>query len=73
MSCGCKDKKTEAPAVVEPTPIKPDRLSINCYCGLMRLIPTGLKVNDTFELVPCPKCGTPFKGIFVDGGVYERN
>jgi hypothetical protein len=68
---GCDCNKKPAVAVPAPTPVKYDRLSINCFCGISRLIPTGLKVNDTFDLVPCPKCGTPFRGVFVEGGVYE--
>jgi hypothetical protein len=45
------------------------KLAINCFCGLLRIVPPGLKVGDTFELAPCPKCHTPFRGKCVEGGV----
>lgn len=55
-----KGEGTVTPPVVETS-----RLYINCVCGLIRLIPAGLKPGDEFELVPCLKCGAPFKGRFV--------
>lgn len=64
MGCDCEKTK---PEVVEEVPTS--RLAINCYCGLARMIPTGLKVGDTFSLVPCPKCGSTFIGKFVGNGV----
>lgn len=80
MCAGCTQKaieraeqmKLEAAAkAAEVKPVAPPREGINCYCGLFRLIPTGLNVNDTFELVPCPRCGTSFKGVRTEDGVRE--
>lgn len=51
--------------------VKPSRLGINCHCGLFRMLPTGLNVDDTFALVPCPKCGYALRGKFVGEGVEE--
>lgn len=81
MSCTpCEEKKKkaaeEAALVADPQPVEvptPIREGINCYCGLFRLIPTGLKVDDIFDLVPCPKCGTMFRGRYMEGGVEEVN
>jgi len=76
MCAGC-DKKTlekaaEALKAEEPKSYPPPRLAMTCPgCGLKRLLPTGLNVNDTFELVPCPKCANTFKGQFVGNGVQE--
>jgi predicted RNA-binding Zn-ribbon protein involved in translation (DUF1610 family) len=48
------------------------RIAMNCPdCGLRRLLPTALKLQDIFELCPCPKCGNAFKGRFVGNGVEE--
>ena len=69
MSCNCNKPKPAPEAPKDYTPVSSMRLSINCYCGLMRLIPTGLAVGDTFELAPCPTCGVGFKGKFVGHGV----
>ncbi len=78
MCAGCTKQQLEKAAKAmsetksEPIPIAPARLSINCPgCGLMRLLPTGLNVNDVFELVPCPKCANAFRGQFVGNGVQE--
>ena len=70
MGCDCKGgngKAKDLPIDMsgEYTPVKPSRLSIYCNCGLQRLIPTGLEEGDSFELVPCPKCGGGFRGIFM--------
>jgi hypothetical protein len=63
------DAKSEA---IPPVPVPAARLSMNCPgCGLTRLLPTGLNVNDIFELVPCPKCANAFRGQFVGNGVQE--
>jgi len=74
MACKpCEEKKKAAAAAVEQSKpvVHPSRLAIHCYCGLTRLIPAGLKPDDIFELVPCPKCGTGFRGKFVGEGVEE--
>lgn len=34
-----------------------NRHSIQCGCGLWRLIPRDAIEGDEFRLVPCPKCG----------------
>ncbi len=65
--------KAESESKSIPAPYPPPRLGINCYCGLLRLIPTGLNVDDTFELCPCPRCGMSFKGKFKGDGVEEIN
>lgn len=70
MPCKCNENKPPRPAEEAPV-VQPSRLAIHCFCGLTRLIPAGLKVNDTFELVPCPKCGSGFRGKLVDQGVEE--
>lgn len=48
-----RSTKTIGPADV------PDynRHSIQCGCGLWRLIPARAVEGDEFTLVPCPKCG----------------
>lgn len=80
MSCGCKDKSKQpaepvTPQVTAPPLAAPEvkyhRLGIHCYCGLYRLIPEGLKFGETFTLVPCPKCGSDFRGRLIDETVVE--
>lgn len=66
-------KKAQEAKAVAPQDYPPPRLAINCVCGLKRLIPTGLKLDDIFDLVPCPKCGMAFKGQFKGDEVQEVN
>lgn len=67
----CK-KCNKDKSMTNPEPIT-NRLFINCPgCGLMRLLPDSLEVNTTFDLVPCPKCGSAFCGTFVGNGVEGR-
>lgn len=44
-----------------PAPHKPDsgtvKLAIPCGCGILRMLPDGVKDGDTVTLVPCPRCG----------------
>lgn len=51
--------------------VHPGRLAITCGCGLMRLLPSGLKEGESFTLVPCLKCGQSLQGQFVGNGVQE--
>lgn len=78
MPCGCKDKSNPAAKAVTsgvtpapPAEVKYHRLGIHCYCGLYRLIPEGLKFGEIFTLVPCPKCGSDFRGRLIDETVVE--
>lgn len=76
MGCPCRDKMPPdvAPAFASPETEQwvPNRFLINCKgCGLNRMLPKGIKEGDSFELVPCPKCATPFKGIFQVDQVEE--
>ena len=71
--CGCNKAAAPLPAeqVTTPSP-EPDRWVILCAgCGLRRLIPAGLKVGETFELVPCPRCSNTLHGQFTGDGVLE--
>jgi DNA-directed RNA polymerase subunit RPC12/RpoP len=60
-------RKAKAEAKVEEIPST--MLSIECYCGLRRLLPPGLKQGDNVHLDPCPKCGHAFNGLMVEGGI----
>lgn len=74
MACGCNDKSKPTPkpaSIPEPIEVKPSHLAITCGCGLMRLLPTGMKEGDTFTLVPCPRCSQGLRGKFVGNGVQE--
>lgn len=46
-------------------PLEHISMTIHCWCGLMRVLPFGLKVDDSFALVPCPKCGSGLIGKFM--------
>ena len=79
MCAGC-DKKTlerasqamKNESKIDPKPIPPPRLAMSCHgCGLMRLLPSGLKVDDIFELVPCPKCNNGFRGKLHEDKIEE--
>lgn len=79
MSCTpCDEKKAKrvglkaimSDSTPPPTPTK-ERLVMHCFCGLMRLLPENLKTGDEFRLVACPKCGSPFHGVAVEGGAME--
>lgn len=79
MCKGC-DKQAEKDAAMrksiedaqKSTEVPITRLAINCPgCGLMRLLPTGLQIDEEFSLVPCLKCNIPFRGRFVGNGVSE--
>jgi hypothetical protein len=76
MGCGCKG--TDRPNRVNPPEVTsrrgyktPFRIGIICSCGLMRTLPTGLKVDDIFQLVPCMRCGYAMKGLLTSTGVIE--
>lgn len=78
MCAGCDKKTWEAgkklidESINPPTDTPPVRLAMNCIgCGMKRLLPAGLKVNDTFELVPCPKCFNGFKGQLLEDRIEE--
>lgn len=64
MGCGCKDEKSG------PLPPKPDRFSVTCPCGLDRCLPAGIQIDETFTLVPCPRCGQTMTGTFLGDQVY---
>lgn len=80
MCAGCDKKhwerftkehaEREAKAAAEK-PKQTLRLAINCLCGITRLLPTGLHPLEIFTMLPCPKCGTGFKGQLTDDGVQE--
>ena len=73
MACKCgKDHTSSAISPADAATFHPElRLGINCYCGLTRMLPTGLKIGDSFTLAPCPKCGTGFTGHLTSEGVEE--
>ena len=75
MACRCgKDHETNAITPLDAAQDHPElRLGINCYCGLTRMIPAGLKIGEGFALAPCPKCGTGFTGRLTNEGVEEIN
>jgi hypothetical protein len=46
------------------------RLLVSCPgCGLQRALPSLIHLNDTFALLPCPKCGTGLAGTLREEGV----
>ncbi len=66
MACKpCEKKKTTQLVKDADPPIH----AITCGCGLTRMLPVGIQPGDLVELVPCPKCGSPLKGIFTATGV----
>lgn len=65
-------KSIEIAQQTKEVAVRPNRMMIACGgCGLMRLLPSGLKVDDEFTLVPCPKCFQALRGKFVGEGVQE--
>ena len=74
MGCNCGPSSF----IAKPTDVtsrqghkSPYRLGINCFCGMLRTLPTGLNINEIFTLVPCPKCGMVIKGLLIEDGVLE--
>lgn len=65
MSCGCKDPKPEPEQLSLPYRVQASRLTITCTCGITRLIPEEVQEGDIFQLIPCPRCGTPLRGRLV--------
>jgi hypothetical protein len=68
MSCGCEDDK-DKPKIEQLDPVEAIptyKMGITCYCGLARLLPSGLKEGDTVTLPACPKCGRQFMGRYVN-------
>lgn len=65
-------KSIEIAQQTKEVEVHPGRLAISCGgCGIMRLLPSALKEDDTFELPPCPKCYQALHGKFVGNGVQE--
>jgi hypothetical protein len=58
------------PVTWKSTPSGNVRYAIKCVCGLVRCLPDA-EVGDVVTLVPCPKCGTPFRGRCGEAGVEE--
>lgn len=57
------------PSTPMPPAEYPSFLAITCGCGLMRLLPDGIKVGDEVRLVPCLKCGSTLTGVLTPDGV----
>lgn len=61
----CDDKRAKLAAEEISQPVT-NALWITCTCGLARILPSGTyNIGDPVELIPCPRCGSPFIGTFV--------
>jgi len=50
-------KRNILPLGPEDVPAPNYRQSVQCGCGLWRLLPAGIAEGDETQLVPCPRCG----------------
>lgn len=37
---------------------------VPCGCGILRGVPEGLTFGSKFTLVPCPRCGQGWRGLY---------
>ena len=48
------------------------RVTVRPCCGLTRTLPANTQVGDSFDLVPCPRCGATFHGQLVAPDLIEQ-
>jgi hypothetical protein len=55
----------------DPTMASNDRAIFPCGCGMWRSLPANIRVGETTQLVPCPRCGAAPKLKFHGAAVEE--